>query len=119
MERVQNRNLKRGGSPGRKKGSLNIVTRQIAEFAKSLLEDPEYQAKLKARLLAGKAPHLEPILFYYAYGKPKERVELSGGVEMKQRYRERFQSVMNDEELKAAALKFADKLTEDNERVIH
>jgi len=60
---------------GRPKGSQNKVTREIKAFARSLLEDPGYQAALKTRLKAGKAPHLEPLLYHYAYGKPKEQIE--------------------------------------------
>lgn len=60
---------------GRPKGSVNKTTRQIREIATGLVDDPAYLAKLKERLREGKAPHMETLLHYYAYGKPKETVE--------------------------------------------
>jgi hypothetical protein len=57
---------------GRPKGSRNKRTLAIGEFCQSLLEDPAYRAGLRARLQKGKAPHLEPLLYHYAYGKPKD-----------------------------------------------
>ena len=78
MDRPQNRNLRRGG-PGRPKGSRDRRTLAITEFARSIIESDEYRNSLRARVLAGKAPHLEPLLYHYGYGKPVERVELSAG----------------------------------------
>lgn len=69
--------LRRGG-PGRPKGIPNKANREIRDIARRLLEDPGYLKALKARLLSGKAPTLEPLLYHYAYGKPKESVEVSG-----------------------------------------
>jgi hypothetical protein len=63
---------------GRPKGSRNKTSLEIAEVARKLVESREYRASLKARLIEGKAPHMEPILFYYAYGKPVDRIELVG-----------------------------------------
>jgi hypothetical protein len=74
-------NLKPGG-PGRKRGVLNRTTREIRDAAKGIVEDPDYLANLTKRVAAGKAPHMETLLFYYAYGKPKELVEHSGAVQM-------------------------------------
>lgn len=110
FERPQNRHLKRGG-PGRPKGAVGKIKREVAALAKSLVEDAEYQRSLKARLIAGKAAQLEPILFYYAYGKPKERVELSGAVAHTHTYRERFTAMMDNPELREAALRVAHALT--------
>lgn len=45
-------------------------------MAKRLLEDPEYQESLRRRLEAGEASHMETLLHHYAYGKPKETMEL-------------------------------------------
>jgi hypothetical protein len=73
IERQPNSNLRRGG-PGRPKGLPNKTTREVAEAARNLVESPEYQRSLRKRLIEGKAPHMEPILFYYAYGKPVDRV---------------------------------------------
>jgi hypothetical protein len=64
--------------PGRPKGSKNKTRLEIAQVARQLVESREYKASLRKRLIEGKAPHMEPILFYYAYGKPVDRVELIG-----------------------------------------
>ncbi len=69
--------LKRGGG-GRKPGVPNRATLEIREAAKSLIEDPGYLRSLKTRLKSGRAPHMETLLFHYAYGKPKETMEHSG-----------------------------------------
>lgn len=42
--------------------------------ARRLIESPEYLKGLEERLIAGKAVHMEPLLYYYAYGKPVERI---------------------------------------------
>lgn len=60
---------------GRPKGSLNKATIEIKEAARLLLEDPVYQASLKARLEAGTAGAVEPLLYHYVYGKPKDTIE--------------------------------------------
>lgn len=54
----------------------------IRELATALVTDPVYQASLHERLANGKAPHMETLLHYYAYGKPKEQVEHSGVIRM-------------------------------------
>lgn len=73
--RVNNENLRKGG--GRPKGVLNKVTVEVRDFARAVVEEPAYVEALKRRLTSGKAPHMETLLFHYAYGKPKEQVELS------------------------------------------
>ncbi len=78
MNRPQNRNLRRGG-PGRPKGSRDRRTLAIGEFARSIIESDEYRNSLRARVLAGKAPHLEPLLYHYGYGRPAERVQIISG----------------------------------------
>lgn len=57
---------------GRKSGTPNKATVEIKEFARSILEDPLYQKRLRDRVIQGKAPQLEVLFFHYAYGKPKE-----------------------------------------------
>ena len=63
---------------GRIAGTPNKVTREIREAAKALLETPAYQASLKKRLVSGKAPHMETLLHYYGYGKPKDTFDTPG-----------------------------------------
>lgn len=49
--------LRRGG--GRPKGVPNKITQAAKDFALAVLDDPEWQASAKARMIAGRAPHLE------------------------------------------------------------
>ena len=51
---------------------------EIHEFAKEVLEDPTYRARLKSRIIAGKAVAIEQLLYHYAWGKPIDRIELVG-----------------------------------------
>ena len=62
---------------GRPKGATNVASREIKDVARRLLEDEAYQARLVTRLRAGKAPHVEVLLFHYAFGKPVERHEIA------------------------------------------
>ena len=81
MPRGNPQNLLRGG-PGRPKGVPNKATAEIKAVARRLVEDPLYVTALAQRLVRGRAPHMETLLFHYAYGKPKETVEHSGTLEM-------------------------------------
>jgi hypothetical protein len=72
------KNLKRGGQPGRRRGIPNKVTLEIRDAARAIVEDDAYVESLKRRVIAGRAPHMETLLFHYAYGKPKDQVEVSG-----------------------------------------
>lgn len=60
---------------GRVPGTPNKATREIKDSSRLLVEDLAYQASLKQRLEEGKAPHMETLLFQYAYGKPKETTD--------------------------------------------
>ena len=60
---------------GRKKGGPNHATLEIKAFARSILEDKGYQARLKQRIISGKAPQVEQLLYAYAYGKPREATQ--------------------------------------------
>lgn len=70
------KNLKRGGSTGRPKGCLNKVTRDVQLLAKQFVDDASYRTSLKGRLAKGQAPHMETLLWHYAYGKPKESLDV-------------------------------------------
>jgi hypothetical protein len=74
--------LKRGG-PGRPKGVPNKATRAIKEVAQAIIERPEYLSALQRRLDSGRAPHMETLLYHYAYGKPKDVTEHQGQVRLK------------------------------------
>jgi hypothetical protein len=57
-------------------GALNKTTREIRDAARAILDRPEYRASLEKRLDAGQAPHMETLLHHYAFGKPKEQLDL-------------------------------------------
>jgi|CXWL01.1.fsa_nt_gi hypothetical protein len=63
---------------GRKAGTTNKATVEIKELARSLLEDPAYQANLKQRLRDGEASQIEQLLYHYAYGKPTGNLKGAG-----------------------------------------
>ena len=60
--------------PGRPKGAPNKTTREARELARKFATDRTYQKRLLERLRAGKAGSMEPILWYYAFGKPRDTV---------------------------------------------
>lgn len=69
----------RAKGAGRKKGTPNKASVEIKDFARSILEDPDYKARLKVRILSGKAPHIEQLLYFYGYGKPAETMKVEPG----------------------------------------
>jgi hypothetical protein len=71
-------NLPPGPGPGRPKGVPNKAARDIKEMARGLLSGEEYQRNLVRRLNRGTAGPVETLLYQYAFGKPKDTVELSG-----------------------------------------
>ena len=86
--------LRRGG-PGRKKGVPNKATLDAKALAEGLVDDPVYLAKLTRDLRARRvAPPIEQMLWAYAKGKPKDVVELQGGLNLVDEH-------ATDEELKA------------------
>lgn len=65
-----------GPGPGRPKGVPNKATVEIKAISRGLLEDEAYRASLRRRLIAGKASRVETLLYHYAYGVPKQSVEI-------------------------------------------
>lgn len=63
-------NLKKTAGPGRPPGMPNKATRIAKDLAESILDD-DYMERLKQRVKAGKAPHMEQLLWQYWQGKPK------------------------------------------------
>src|SRR5262252_10848619 len=45
----------------------------VVEFFKDFLSSPAYRHKLKTRILAGEAHHIEILGHYYAFGNPTKR----------------------------------------------
>ena len=60
--------------PGRPKGAENTRTKEVRKLAQKLATDKIYQKRLLERLRAGEAGPMEPTLWHYAFGKPKESV---------------------------------------------
>jgi hypothetical protein len=66
------RNLRRGGPP-RKKGQLNIATREVKALAEAMtVGDRVWLESAKRRMIAGEAPHLETFFLSHRYGRPKD-----------------------------------------------
>ncbi len=65
-----------GNAAGRPRGVENRATTEVKTFARSFVGDEAYRANLRDRIMAGNAPHLETLLWHYAYGKPADNVEL-------------------------------------------
>ena len=66
---------------GRTLGTPNRVTVEVREAARRLVEDPVYRRGLARRMRSGKvAPGMELGLWYYAYGKPKDTVDLNTNI---------------------------------------
>ena len=75
-------NLKRGGNPPPRKRTAE--DEEIRRVSKKLLKDPAYQKTLRRRLRAGTIqPGVESMLYYYAFGKPKEIIEATQVVPVK------------------------------------
>ena len=73
---IHGRPLPPGHRMGRPKGSKNKVTLEIQAAARNLIEAPGYLRSLQLRLRRGTAPHMETLLFHYAYGPPKTTVDI-------------------------------------------
>lgn len=83
-------NLKKGGREG-KRPPKKSVTDEARKLSKKLLSDPAYRRMLIKRLRQGTIqPGVEALLYYFAYGKPKETVETvpPGDVKIIHEYRD-------------------------------
>lgn len=67
----------RGGRP---KGALNKVTKEAAAIARAIITDDDYLATLYERAMSGTLGPMEPMLWAYGFGKPKEDVVLPGEI---------------------------------------
>lgn len=68
-----------GKAGGRVEGVPNRVTKQVREQARQMVEDPRYRRRVVRDLRAGALhPALEAMLWYYAYGRPVERIRMTG-----------------------------------------
>lgn len=65
---------------GRKKGVPNKVTQEIRAISIALF-DQRYWVRVQERLWSGRLhPMLEKTLLAYAFGEPKQQIQLSGSV---------------------------------------
>ena len=65
---------------GRRKGTPNKVTAEARAVCAAILDDPTYRTNLTARARAGTlAPAVEAMLWHYAFGKPRESLEVTVG----------------------------------------
>jgi hypothetical protein len=65
-----------GGIGGRPKGSLSEKTLAVREFCRSVCEDKEYRAAILRRARTNTLGPMEQVIWAYAWGRPKERVEI-------------------------------------------
>ena len=79
---------------GRAKGTQNRVTVLHREFCEQLITDEEYQLNLLMRLRSGRChPAVETLIWYYARGKPRETLDVTNNLQLKDI------SMMSSEEL--------------------
>jgi len=65
---------------GRRKGTPNKVTAEAKAVCAAILDDPTYRTNLTARARAGTlAPAVEAMLWHYAFGKPRESLDVTVG----------------------------------------
>ena len=65
---------------GRRKGTPNKVTAEARAVCAAILDDPTYRTNLTARARAGTlAPAVEAMLWHYAFGKPKDSLDVTLG----------------------------------------
>lgn len=67
-----------GNPRGRAPGARNRISIEAREAAALIVDDPAYRDALKARVIAGQAPQMEPLLWAYAKGRPVDRIEQGG-----------------------------------------
>ena len=72
----------RSPTAGRRLGTPNKSTQEVGQFCREVLETEEFQRKWRHYFTKTPLHLMEPKLltlaFHYAYGRPRERVELSG-----------------------------------------
>ena len=69
-----------GNPHGRPRGVPNKVTAEAKAACSELVDDLTYRAALRKRLIAGRrAPAVECMLWWYAKGKPTDRLDVDVG----------------------------------------
>jgi hypothetical protein len=73
-----------GNPKGRPRGARNRATLSAKVFAESVLHDPAVQARILDDARRGRlAPQVLTLLMAYAWGKPKEHIELQAIEELR------------------------------------
>ena len=63
---------------GRPPGSVNAIHKRVRAIAQQILGSQEYVASLNARIKDGTLPPaMETLLWHYAYGKPRDQIQLT------------------------------------------
>jgi hypothetical protein len=82
MRRLFQKGEPRPATAGRRAGTLNKSTQEVGQFCREVIESPAFQRQWReyftTRPLHRMEPKLLALAFAYAYGKPRERVELTG-----------------------------------------
>ena len=80
MKKPRGRPFKKGGppGPGRPEGVPNKATAEMKAWLEGFLAGEAYRENAKGRVLKGRASHLETLWHHYAYGQPKQEIELTG-----------------------------------------
>ena len=66
-----------GNSAGRPGGIANKATLEAKTFARAFVNDEAYRKNLRHRIMAGKAQHIDTLLWHYAYGRPADKTEFA------------------------------------------
>ena len=66
-----------GNPGGRKPGTLNKTTLEARAIATAIVTDARYLRRLMQRARAGELGAMEPLLWYFSYGRPIDRVALN------------------------------------------
>lgn len=59
------------------------IRKEATELAYRMVTDPRYLSGLVERLRKGRAPHMEPLMWQYAFGRVPERITVDGEVDLK------------------------------------
>lgn len=69
-----------GNPAGRRRGTRNRVTVEAREAAQRIVDDPVYREELRQRMIDGTAGAMEPLMWFYAKGRPQSADDRSSNV---------------------------------------